>query len=183
MKARIPGRERHLKPIAKEAIRALINNCAKLTLIEVFDYGGSGKRIEQLQTGVNDLIQEMRKSGSGNRDALYRLKEKLKTECKIDLELRSGHGEKVEIGDEHDLVYGAWMYMLRKREHFAQIRLDRFHDALNKKIRYYNRVFADDVGVVNEVMQNKLYQYGCRNAETIPGYQNKVFHYDDKNAI
>lgn len=178
MKARIPGREKHIRPIAREAIRVMINNCAKLTLIEAFGMGGGGDRINRIQNCVNRIIDSVSSSDNGGRDALYRMKEILKKECKIDLQLRPGHGEKVEIGDEHDLVYGAWMYALRKEEKYGQKRLDRFHDEINTRIRYYNRVFNDDVGVVNEVMQNRLHQYGCRSAETIPGYRNQVYHYE-----
>ncbi|MGM9684178.1 MAG: hypothetical protein ACI3XQ_11340 [Eubacteriales bacterium] len=177
MKARIPEREKHIRQIAREAIRVMINNCAKITLIEEFEMGGSGERIERIQNSVNRLIDSVTSSGRGSREALNRLKDILSAECQIDLQLRKGHGEKVEIGDEHDLVYGAWLYVLRKQEKFGQKRLDRFQDGLNERIRYYNRVFQDDVGVVNEVMQNRLYQYGCRTAETIPGYTNKVYRY------
>lgn len=168
MNAIIPTRKRVPNPAARPVIRVMLSNCAKQTLIEAFEIGGGGCVLEDLDRIVKKLLRDADDSG----DALTYMIGFL-SENGIGLDKRPGSGEKVIIGQEHDIVYGAWLYAVRTRLGFAQKRMDRFERELNERIRYYNRNFDGACQDVNDVMINRLGRYHCHHADVLPAYRRK----------
>lgn len=167
MNARIPSRQKILNPKARPKIRAMLCRCTEQTLIEVFEWGGSGDRLRQLEAEIKKTLDEYDSRYPNDSGAeLSAMVADAKRLYGIDYPCRPGSGEKVLVGREHDLYFLAAMIALRKRG-FAETRLARYQSELCRRIRYYNSTFDGAPEVVLEVMDDRLGRYG-RDAAQIP---------------
>ena len=161
MKARIPGRQRILNPLARPTIRTMLFRCAAQVMIEVFEFGGSGDKLRRLEDAVRARLDCYEKNYGTARQILGAMVADAR-KMGIEYIVRPGSGEKVLVGLEHDMVYLAYMMELRVHEgiKFGQVRLDRFSDELSHRIKYYNRTFDGAPEMVIPVMQERLAAYG-----------------------
>lgn len=150
MKCKIPQRQKILNPRARQAVRRQIGDCTALVLAETWGWGNQR---------LNDLKRDVEATY-----ALYDDKYKDSyeyTQMLVGLftdgqyPVRPGSGEKVLLGREHDIAYLVHAYQLRKRG-FGIGRIQTYHAELQKRIRYYNKTFADTPGEVVNVMENRL---------------------------
>ena len=161
MKARIPQRQRILNPLARPTIRAMLFRCAAQTLIEVFNFGGSGRKLAELEDGVKERLAKYDALSEDTGKVTQAMVADAK-KMNIEYIVRPGSGEKVLVGREHDIVYLAYLMELRQREGWAEVRLGRFHQELCRRIRYYNRTFDGTPDMVLPVMDDRLARYGKR---------------------
>lgn len=164
MKVIIPERQRILNPKARPTIRAMLQRCAAQTLIEVFEFGGSGTRIRAVEDEVNRLLNMYDGRYTDSKEEFKALL-KYANEHGIDYPVRPGSGEKVLVGIEHDLMFLAYLVALHVLEHFGDKRLERFQKELCRRIRYYNYVFDGTPDVVLDVMDDRLARYGKTASE------------------
>lgn len=161
MKARIPGRQRILNPLARPTIRKMLTRCAAQTLIEVFGFGGSGDKLRRVEAAVRELLEHYEARYGTSREIMEAMTRDA-LEMGIEYTIRPGSGEKVLVGLEHDMVFIAYLMVLHTMDgvRYGDVRLDRFQKGLCHRIRYYNRVFDGTPEVVMSVMDNRLARYG-----------------------
>lgn len=163
MKARIPSRQRILNPLARPTIRAMLNRCSAQVMIEVFEWGGSGDRLLQLEAEIKKTLDEYDARYADSSAELAAMVSDAKQHG-IDYPCRPGSGEKVLVGREHDIYFIAALMVLRGRG-FAETRLARYQDELCRRIRYYNKTFDGAPETVIDVMDNRLTRYGKAPSE------------------
>ena len=113
MKARIPQRQRILNPLARPTIRAMLFRCAAQTLIEVFNFGGSGRKLAELEDGVKERLAKYDALSEDTGKVTQAMVADAK-KMNIEYIVRPGSGEKVLVGREHDIVYLAYLMELRQ---------------------------------------------------------------------
>lgn len=158
MNARIPERQRVLNPKARPTIRAMLSRCAAQTMIEVFDWGGSGERLQQMEAEIKKTLDEYDGKYKDSGDELAAMVKDARG-VGVEYPFRPGSGEKVLVGREHDIYFLAALMELR-RKGYAETRLARFQDELCRRIRYYNSTFDGAPEMVLDVMDDKLGRYG-----------------------
>lgn len=157
MKCRIPQRQKILNPAARKAIRRMVGDCSFLVYAEVWGWGT--KRINDMKRDVEELYEKFdAKYGEDTRGYIDEL---LRLFTDQYYPIRPGSGEKVLLGREHDIAYLVHVYCLRKRG-YGITRIGIYHKELQKRIKYYNRVFDETPGVVVDVMENRLSSRGIR---------------------
>lgn len=166
MKCRIPERQKIFNTKARDIIRRMVSDCSSLVFAEVWGWGT--KRINEMRKDVEEIYKVY--DAKYGRDTRRYLDDLMGRMIDEQYPIRPGSGSKVLVGREHDIAYLVHVYCLRQRG-FGVNRITIYHDELQKRIRYYNKTFAEEPRVVVDVMENRLESRGVKLCADHSGVQ------------